>query len=85
MPFSFFCFSFRADSYFLLLICRHADFHTPFYILGVQLLALALYLSYKWYEEHRVYQWIGSDQKDTEIPFWGRLNFAQSSMKNIWS
>ncbi|MCA1180610.1 ATP-binding protein [Bacillus licheniformis] len=47
-----------------------------FYILGVQLLALALYLSYKWYEEHRVYQWLSSEQKDTEIPFLGTSEFC---------
>ncbi|KMM59506.1 histidine kinase [Bacillus glycinifermentans] len=47
-----------------------------FYVLGVQLLALALYLSYKWYQEHRVYQWLGSEQQDTEIPFLGTSEFC---------
>ncbi|MCZ0068206.1 sensor histidine kinase [Bacillus sonorensis] len=47
-----------------------------FYILGVQLLALSVYLAYKWLQERRIYQWLGSEQEDTDVPFLGTSDFC---------
>ncbi|MCY7970471.1 sensor histidine kinase [Bacillus spizizenii] len=47
-----------------------------FYILGVQLLLLAAYLVYRWYQHRGVYQWLSSHQEDAEVPDLGSSLFC---------
>ncbi|MCY8512786.1 sensor histidine kinase [Bacillus atrophaeus] len=52
------------------------SFSHLFYILGVQLLILAGYLVYRWYQDRGVYQWIGAHQEDTDVPYLGSSVFC---------